>query len=185
MSGAGQLGRPRCYKASGHPVDSRTRSRSLPVSRKPLIRHHTIRIAGPRKVNARRQSNLNSSCTPAASLFASRRWRLLGCRDVRVSICEPLTDDAEQSAPRPLRVVNTKRDPLRIAEVKFREIPVQMPLAAMLVHAFHAALEDRKVAFNSVGVHDAAHVLAGRVGSRFGASSLPDQAERRERPRPT
>ena len=35
-----------------------------------------------------------------------------------------------------------------VAEVKFREVAVQMLLFAMLVHAAHPALEDREIAFN-------------------------------------
>ena len=39
-----------------------------------------------------------------------------------------------------------------IAEIEFAKIAVQMLLAAMLIDALHAALEDRKVAFDGVGV---------------------------------
>jgi len=63
-------------------------------------------------------------------LFASRCWRLLGCRDVRISIRQPLANDAKQGAPPPLDVVNAERDPLRIAEVELGKIPVQMLFAA-------------------------------------------------------
>ena len=40
---------------------------------------------------------------------------------------------------------------------------MQMALAAMLIDALHAALEDRKVAFNGVGVDDPTHVFANAV----------------------
>ena len=40
---------------------------------------------------------------------------------------------------------------------------MQMVLAAMLIDALHAALEDRKVAFNGVGMDDPTHVFADAV----------------------
>ena len=46
-----------------------------------------------------------------------------------------------------LLIIVTKRNAVIVPEIKFREIAVQMLLAAMLVHALHAALEDREVAF--------------------------------------
>src|SRR6185312_17572361 len=42
-----------------------------------------------------------------------------------------------------------------------------MLLFAVLIHTLHAALEDRKVAFDRIGVHVAAHVFVVRVGDGF------------------
>jgi hypothetical protein len=41
---------------------------------------------------------------------------------------------------------------VRVAEIEFRQIAMQMLLAAMLIDAFHAALKDRKEAFRRIGV---------------------------------
>jgi hypothetical protein len=64
--------------------------------------------------------------------------------------------------------LNGKRRPFPIGdfasvvtEIKFRQITVQMLLAAMLVHTTHATLEDREVAFNGIGVNVAASVFLG------------------------
>ena len=47
-----------------------------------------------------------------------------------------------------------------IAEIELSEIAMQMSFAAMLVHALHAALEDREEAFDGVGMDFAANVFA-------------------------
>lgn len=48
---------------------------------------------------------------------------------------------------RTIRIVEAKLDPVIVAEVVFRQIPVQVLLAAMLVDAAHTALEDAEKAF--------------------------------------
>ena len=60
-------------------------------------------------------------------------------------------------------VIVPKRGTVIIAEVKFREITVQMLLATMLVDAAHPAFEDREAAFDRNGVNVVAHVFAARV----------------------
>jgi hypothetical protein len=50
-----------------------------------------------------------------------------------------------------------------VAEIVLREIPVQVLLAAVLVDAAHAPLEDREHALNRVAVNVAANVFADRV----------------------
>src|SRR5690348_8791435 len=50
-----------------------------------------------------------------------------------------------------------------IAEVEFSKVAVQMLLAAMLIDALHAALEDRKEAFDRVRMHKAATVFTASV----------------------
>lgn len=47
-----------------------------------------------------RSPKSNSSWIPSASRFAARRWRLLGCGDVRISIGQPLSDHPFGCAPR-------------------------------------------------------------------------------------
>src|SRR6185437_15364137 len=51
-----------------------------------------------------------------------------------------------------LGVFNAKRRAAVISEIKFREVAVQVSLAAMLVGAEHAALEHREHVFDGVGV---------------------------------
>ena len=54
----------------------------------------------------------------------------------------------------PLNVIYAQPNAIGIAEIKLREIAVQVLLAAMLVDALHAALEDRIVALDGVGADD-------------------------------
>jgi putative SOS response-associated peptidase YedK len=44
-------------------------------------------------------------------------------------------------------IVDAKRNPAVVAEVEFRQIPVQMLLGAVLINALHVALEDAVVPF--------------------------------------
>lgn len=67
-------------------------------------------------------------------------------------IREPLSTGADDSAVRALLVVNSALDSVRIAEVKLRKITMKVLFAAVLVNAFHAALEDRVIAFRRVRV---------------------------------
>ena len=68
-----------------------------------------------------------------------------------------------------LGIVDANRNAVVIAEIKFRKIAMQMLFLAMLVHAVHAALEDREHVFDGVGVDDyrpLANVLASSVLAR-------------------
>ena len=51
-------------------------------------------------------------------------------------------------------LIDTQFHSIGISEVEFRSITMQMVMAAMLVDAFHAALEDSEEPFNGVGVDD-------------------------------
>ncbi len=68
------------------------------------------------------------------------------------SIGEPLADDTHKGALGTLHVIYAKPNAVAIAEIEFAQIAVQMALAAMLVNALHAALEDRVIALKGVGV---------------------------------
>jgi hypothetical protein len=59
--------------------------------------------------------------------------------------------------------MHANRDTVGISEIKFAQIPVQALLLAVLIHAFHAALEDRIETFNRVRVEAAAHVFVHAV----------------------
>lgn len=71
---------------------------------------------------------------------------------ISCSIGEPLSSNALQGTISARRIINSKFDAVRISEIKFSKIAVQMFLTAMLINALHAALEDAVVAFNRVGV---------------------------------
>jgi hypothetical protein len=48
---------------------------------------------------------------------------------------------------------------MRVAEIELRQIPLQVGLADVLIDPIEAALQDREVAFDGIGVHIAAHVF--------------------------
>jgi hypothetical protein len=98
------------------------------------------------------------------------------CSVISRSIGKALPNDAFDRPFGTLHIVNTKADAIAIAEIELGKISVQVFLAAMLVDALHAALEDRIVAFNGVGVNFAANIffaavvyalMAGELGSNF------------------
>jgi len=60
-------------------------------------------------------------------------------------------------------VIDAEADAVVVAEIELREITVQMVLAAMLIDALHAALEDGEVAFDGVGVDIATDILISAV----------------------
>ena len=57
-------------------------------------------------------------------------------------------------------------DAVVIPEVKLCQIAVQVLFIAVLIHAFHASLEDREIAFQRVHVNRAANVLTSAVLDR-------------------
>ena len=67
-------------------------------------------------------------------------------------IGEALPNEAGQHEIRALYVIYAEANAVAIAEAKFREITVKVLFLAVLVNAFHAALENRIVAFNGIGV---------------------------------
>jgi hypothetical protein len=48
-------------------------------------------------------------------------------------------------------IVNAKRNAVAVPEIELAQISVQVLLSAMLKDAFHSALKDRIVTFDSVG----------------------------------
>ena len=48
-------------------------------------------------------------------------------------------------------VINAKRLTIAVAEIKFRQIAMQVFLTAMLINTLHAALEDAEKAFDGIG----------------------------------
>src|SRR6185312_10563823 len=78
-------------------------------------------------------------------------------------ISQTLAYDAAKDRVGALSIVHAKGYALIVAEVKFREVAVKVLFGAMLIGAAHAALENRKVAFDGVGVNAAANVFASRM----------------------
>ena len=71
----------------------------------------------------------------------------------RPLISQTLALDTDKRVFRALNISNPKFNAVIIAEIKLRDIAMQMSLAAMLIDALHAALEDAEKTFNSVRVH--------------------------------
>jgi len=88
----------------------------------------------------------------SAFVFSFRRLFPYGLSVVSLPIGEPLSDDACNGAAGSLYVVYAQPDAIGIAEIELREITVQVLFLAMLIDALHAALEDRIVAFNRIGM---------------------------------
>ena len=60
---------------------------------------------------------------------------------VRRSIGEPLPDDTLQRALGAFGIIYAELDAIAMAKIEFSHIAVQVLLGAMLINAFHAALE--------------------------------------------
>ena len=86
-----------------------------------------------------------------------------GLSVMRRSIGEALSNNAFNCTPGALYVIYAEPNAIAIAEVKFREIAVRMLFLAMLIDALHAALEDRIVTLDDVGVDDATHPFVSRM----------------------
>lgn len=92
-------------------------------------------------------------------------WRLLpyGLSVMSCPVFEPLAEDAFYGPRGTLHVIYAEPDAIGIAKVELCQITVQMLLLAMLVNTFHAALEDRIIAFHGIGVDDATYIFVSRM----------------------
>src|SRR5690606_37848021 len=86
-------------------------------------------------------------------------------RRLRVSppIGEALPADASQGLVCALVVSDAEGDALVVAEIEFRQIALQVLLADVVIGAVDAALEDREIALDRVGVGLAANVFLDPV----------------------
>src|SRR5208282_6665109 len=75
------------------------------------------------------------------SAFAFRLLFPYGLSVMSCPIFEALADDALNHARGTLHVLYAQPNAIAIAEIKFRQIAVQMLLATVLVDALHAAIE--------------------------------------------
>ena len=93
------------------------------------------------------------------------------------SMGQPLTHDTANHTLSALNIVDTKSDAVAVPEAKFAEITVQVVLGAVLVYSLHAALENREVSLNGVGMSESAHpFLCGMVDGFMGGKPLSDIA---------
>ena len=107
----------------------------------------------------RRQDRGRFSGTAHIELFylaspSHLAFRLLpyGLSVMRRRIGQSFADDPLNGANGAFRIVYAQPDTIGIAEIKLGEVAVQVFLAATLVNAFHAALENRIVALHGVGI---------------------------------
>jgi hypothetical protein len=70
---------------------------------------------------------------------------------VRISIGEPLADDASNRAFGASIIVDAEGGAIAVPEIELGKVAVKVLLAAMLIDAFHPAFEDGKEAFDGVG----------------------------------
>jgi hypothetical protein len=82
------------------------------------------------------------------ALTHSRACLLRGSRPIG----QPLANRSDQCTIRALDIIASQLDPVVVAEIKLSHVAVKVTLAAMLIDAGHAALEDGEVAFNRVRV---------------------------------
>ena len=88
---------------------------------------------------------------------------------VNSPIGDALAADARQGASGSAAIVNAVRNTVAIAELKLGEAAMQVLLAAMLIHALHAVLEDGECSLDRVRVDSAigrVDVLADAVKGR-------------------
>jgi hypothetical protein len=88
------------------------------------------------------------------------------------SIGEPLAHDTFNSTFGALNVINAKPHAVAISEIEFANITMQVLLTAMLIDAFHTALEDTEVAFNGVCMHIATDIFFVLVADAFMAGEM-------------
>lgn len=93
--------------------------------------------------------------------FAGWRLRESGERLTRSVIFQTLAIDTLQRPSGTLAVLTAKLRAVAVAEIELRKIAVKVLLAAMLIDALHAALEDAEIALNRVGADDLFAFVAG------------------------
>src|SRR2546425_701523 len=97
--------------------------------------------------------------SPSCVRLRILRLRLL----IRTPVGESLPLDGLESVTGAFGVVDPESYAVVVAEIKFREIAMQVLALAVLIRAGHAALEHGKHTFDSVRMRIAAHVLAFAV----------------------
>jgi hypothetical protein len=93
-------------------------------------------------------------------------------RFTRPLISQSLALDTLQRAAGALLILAAASRAVRVAEIKFCDVAMQVLLLAVLIHALHAALEHAVVAFDRVRMHVAAHVFFFAVVDAFVAREV-------------
>ncbi len=138
---------------------SQERAGTLHRSRPPQSRGRSRRSVST--AQDRRALGLVAAWWSAFALFSCSR-------PMSRSIGQSLADNASQRPVGALYVVNTKSDPLVVAEVELGQIPFQMFFAYVMIHADDAALEDREITLNRVCMSVAANIfLRGMIDSQM------------------
>ena len=76
------------------------------------------------------------------------------------AVGQPPTYDTFERDLGSLGIIDAKPCAVAVSEIKFVAIPMKVPFAHDLIGADQPALEDRKEAFEAVGMHAAAHPFA-------------------------
>ena len=108
-----------------------------------------------------------STATKTAAPAQKPRRLKLKPRLVRLMIGEALALTASYRCDSAVGVIEPKRGTIIVAEIKFRQITVQMLLGTVLIHAAHAAFENREIAFDCIGRHVAARIFLRGVIDGF------------------
>ena len=87
----------------------------------------------------------------------------MGVLAVRLNVGEALADRTLNGAGSAARTVDHKRGTVGITEIELGKVAVQMLLAAVLIDALHAALEDREATLDGVGIDIATAIFPDRV----------------------
>jgi hypothetical protein len=74
-------------------------------------------------------------------------------RSIRLPVNQPLSHNACQREFGARNVIEAGLDSMRIAEIELGKVAVKVFFAAMLVDAFHTALENRVIAFDGVRIY--------------------------------
>lgn len=86
-----------------------------------------------------------------------------GPRSSSCLIGKPLPLGAGQDAIGPRQIVVSSLNPMGVAEVEFRKVPLQVLFGNVLVDTINTTLEDAEVSLDGVGVDIAANVFLGAV----------------------
>ena len=110
----------------------------------------SVSPAPTRVAVSRNRSNCGFS--PAAGGLRAGISLSIGHLPTSRSVSKALTNDTLQRAVCAFDIIHAKTDASVIPEVKLGHVAVKMVLAAVLIGALHAALEDTKIALAGVGV---------------------------------
>jgi hypothetical protein len=98
-----------------------------------------------------------------AALVAALPGAILAVLILGQTVSETLADDTPKRLKRPLPIVEAIGFAVRVTKVILGHVTVKVLLGAVLINAFEAALEDRKIAFDGVGRDPTTGILASAV----------------------